>query len=769
MEKIGKKIIVESAKSRVPGLIPSSEIGYYKYNINHSAWEKLPLIDKIDITKIKNESVYGVMDGNHTYRVYSVTADGSINYIEKIATIVYSNADFNDNDKIYFSYGLNANNGNWNKYPCDINIAKINDDEYISLLALSENTNFPLTYIDGKRSLLRYRNMMDVYYWLKNFYKDLKIYRLCKRNNIKYWSLTDNINYDNLDIESIHEELPDVNDNVYEIDSLIGINSEAKQYYDYFVMEDNNIFFSDRLDIKFYEFVKKSIGMLTIPLNIEGNIVPNFLFYSEISEWYEWLNENKNTDDCCIRLEYIEKGGNDMLDFLSDKLDLVDITLKFFENLIVIPYISFSISLKDSIDDIGEYSLYSNEWVAGKKYYVGDTVIYLSTDNIYGESYILRYGDQYELLKLPPSLYSEISNNTFYSIRNYTENDAYIISSKKNFMEDGSGKRIVYYLNNEYYLPLAFYCGYYDKLNRDTYFDEIDQNGNLCHWVLNASDNDINRLNIDGYNDKWKPSEIVLSAITESKLQSLKRYKKSYDDDGNELPGVIVYSNNGIINEYLELEFQSGVAFNIVELKDETDEVTYYYGDIIESIEYSDSLDNEFTAEKNNETKYIKFIYYIGSRLEQNNDKWIVCPNTGVKYTEIYQLYVNVMLSDVKIDGRTYNLLYDLIDFTSKTMTIYSEDLDFAPKKTIISNIEFTSNQMFGKNVINDSFNIINSPIFKEEYKMGITYPVKTTNEVYVDRGINAAFERHLILGEINTYQDMVNYRNDYFNLNESL
>ena len=64
-----------------------------------------------------------------------------------------------------------------------------------------------------------------------------------------------------------------------------------------------------------------------------------------------------------------------------------------------------------------------------------------------------------------------------------------------------------------------------------------------------------------------------------------------------------------------------------------------------------------------------------------------------------------------------------------------------------------------------DSENTINAPVFKEEYLLGISSAFESEVDVTIDRGNAAAFEKHFKLGECNTYEDLENYGNNYFNL----
>ena len=68
-----------------------------------------------------------------------------------------------------------------------------------------------------------------------------------------------------------------------------------------------------------------------------------------------------------------------------------------------------------------------------------------------------------------------------------------------------------------------------------------------------------------------------------------------------------------------------------------------------------------------------------------------------------------------------------------------------------------------------DTYNSINvSPVFKEEYKMGIATNEKVDADIYIDRGINAAFEKHLKLGEVTSLEALTQLGNGYFKIMDS-
>jgi hypothetical protein len=56
----------------------------------------------------------------------------------------------------------------------------------------------------------------------------------------------------------------------------------------------------------------------------------------------------------------------------------------------------------------------------------------------------------------------------------------------------------------------------------------------------------------------------------------------------------------------------------------------------------------------------------------------------------------------------------------------------------------------------------------KEEAKMGLVFPPKVNNELFIERMSVAVFERHSRLAEIKSLEGLVEYRNGYYNIVEN-
>ena len=61
--------------------------------------------------------------------------------------------------------------------------------------------------------------------------------------------------------------------------------------------------------------------------------------------------------------------------------------------------------------------------------------------------------------------------------------------------------------------------------------------------------------------------------------------------------------------------------------------------------------------------------------------------------------------------------------------------------------------------------NTIIEPSIRQEYKFGISSLQSVDSDIYIDRGINAAFEKHLKLGEVSNMEDLTQYSNGFFKI----
>jgi len=76
---------------------------------------------------------------------------------------------------------------------------------------------------------------------------------------------------------------------------------------------------------------------------------------------------------------------------------------------------------------------------------------------------------------------------------------------------------------------------------------------------------------------------------------------------------------------------------------------------------------------------------------------------------------------------------------------------------------EFTHPTTFNTNL--SGYDFQKYFVIKEEAKMGLVFPPKVNNELFIERMSLAVFERHSRLSEIQTLEGLINYRNGYYNI----
>jgi hypothetical protein len=66
-----------------------------------------------------------------------------------------------------------------------------------------------------------------------------------------------------------------------------------------------------------------------------------------------------------------------------------------------------------------------------------------------------------------------------------------------------------------------------------------------------------------------------------------------------------------------------------------------------------------------------------------------------------------------------------------------------------------------------NSTNTSYSALTKEEYLFGIISPPEVKSDVFIDRGVTSVLDKHLMLGEIRTLDELVKYGNGLYNINK--
>ena len=574
----------------------------------------------------------------------------------------------------------------------------------------------------------------------------------------------------------------------------------------------------------FVSFIEKAIGKVSIPETITGDYVPETMYMTEMQDWIDKMEPlssvcdctldgfSNDPEKCCDCSMYCASGGTAMLEFLKEQVQQIraisdeyygyalDDEGKFHGGP------SMNILLTDENEYFGYMEPYSEEFVPGKRYHVGEVVFYE------GVSWILWMG----------------SGGTNFTLNNYFDEN-------RDKEEEG-----------------FFYYGHYDPVSCKIVFDSNEN----VHWRRNVvnqkelaeygltesamrayykandesfPDNSFYVTERDSYDDSVKDNiaDMVLTGQTESKLQSLRRVSRLVDSRGN------VSAPDSSSNEDWCCLYQVGLVTNIVTWTDDNGNIAYYdtwdssdSGNIhVTSDEPNEVLDNVDGAAENDEDKgykykllafgdvidkieivdnyHIRFTYHIGAHLiGEVLDGTGNVTNTVVETSRIEPTYYRFNHFSIDPDhlGSTYEDTYTFEagtivqagDDTTNANGVY--DLSKVPMDNVYQDAETGDNvQIEGvfsttyaktvvyseyglngmlRNIPSANFNlkrtepdyVLTKPLVWD-YFMGITDRPRVDTEVVLDRGLNAAYERHLKLGEIRTMQDLEEYGNGFFNI----
>ena len=401
------------------------------------------------------------------------------------------------------------------------------------------------------------------------------------------------------------------------------------------------------------------------------------------------------------------------------------------------PYIDLPIAITESIKSVGDLLSDEELWKPNKKYYIGDIVRYD------GEYYILERGVSADTFEVTGELYKIVDDdfNNGKTVYNF------ITQIPSNLDHLPKNKLSVLYDNNtvrNYKIVSVYYKGHYDEENKITNFDGV----NPSHWEKIKPEKSQNA----------KEDDILIV----SRLDNFTSVRKTYDNENNELPFNIIskkinnetvyqvalpytfgYTNYAVKNNGICVDYFNQVEF-LKDLTDEEPETITYNGSEINII-IDGLLDGNFT--------YIRFTYYIGCEVVYDQT---VDTETGIKYIETRPITLST--TTIKY-GTTKNENQEIVDEVREFN--YFEISDISEESKYCNPSKACAKVIYNRNVIDT----LPLHVFSNDKLFGTTMIDYKQDEVNITRGSYGAFERHNILGEINSMEDLQNYRNNYFKL----
>lgn len=166
----------------------------------------------------------------------------------------------------------------------------------------------------------------------------------------------------------------------------------------------------------------------------------------------------------------------------------------------------------------------------------------------------------------------------------------------------------------------------------------------------------------------------------------------------------------------------------------------------------------EYNITYTGETKINNFARY-GKTV---NDEDLYNPIWNSGFTHIINVRDNILMQLTnerkKVNGLSKQNLYDYKMYLSDNpnSSINYEDINNTKSKITYKSGGLTSNNSVGTSKV------------KLEYLIGVVDTPKINADIFIDRGNNSSFDRHLRLGDIKSINDLHRYGNGYFNIKET-
>lgn len=305
----------------------------------------------------------------------------------------------------------------------------------------------------------------------------------------------------------------------------------------------------------------------------------------------------------------------------------------------------------------------------------------------------------------------------------------------------------------------------------------------------------------------------VIRGITSSKLLGLRSFNVMTDDNGNMIealnttPTKDTYNYQPLEGSELEPLYQVGnvaciSAFSlsyedyennkkknepspIRHVGDIISSMTFYYADangdkildtvkkvggaiksslnaIQESTKKATEYKNNYPMEVVSDNVYCEIVYNIGATIVYDKAKasYSIDGDSGVTYTEIVEFEKVKTEYYLGNDSHSYPIyVYKLRQGDNPTASFT------APINVFDSSLTTTYSSIDGM----DDYNGLDAyPTFQDAYNIGISSLPIVDSDVNIDRGNNAAFEKHLKIGEVTSLEALENYTNGYFKMMEN-
>ena len=183
---------------------------------------------------------------------------------------------------------------------------------------------------------------------------------------------------------------------------------------------------------------------------------------------------------------------------------------------------------------------------------------------------------------------------------------------------------------------------------------------------------------------------------------------------------------------------------------------------IQESTKKATDYKNDYPMEVISDNVYCEIVYNIGATIAYDKTKasYYIDGDSGITYTEIVEFEKVKTEYYLGNDSHSYPIyVYKLRQGDNPTASFT------APINVFDSGLTTTYSSIDGM----DDYNGLDAyPTFQDAYNIGISSLPIVDSDVNIDRGNNAAFEKHLKIGEVTSLEALENYTNGYFKMMEN-
>lgn len=523
--------------------------------------------------------------------------------------------------------------------------------------------------------------------------------------------------------------------------------------------------------------VNKIIGKIITPSNCIGAHVPYFMYVTDIPDYITFMDQllSDTTKNCCYKERYEEYGGTIFHDFLKE-MNARD--WQIYQNPIgTRPTLDIPLLLTSKIVDLGQFQTYNVD-----EYIVENEESNITKNNKLNNSNKvcsfcgMEFTDEYN------------HDNCHSTMVKCTAESKLNTLKKKRVSTDDNGAVLPGIYNPQTKeLDLQYKVGYIKNIQivNDNFYGDV-----IVDTIESCDIKEVTELQYETIKSMCKTNE-VKEGDTENPIDNISsklikdvieygNYDMTFDDVKNfilvnsserlsSLRGALGYI---LKNEYPNIysckqgyEFIYNTIFSVEKyVVDENNTL------IVEKVPsaltqtVSGHMYISFTEPK------IEFTYVLGGKLQNNNgaltlnetspfplqqedyESW---EGSGIWYRESYPVN-KLCCEEFLIDGIKQTFIFDKIDFESQMKTYSYPGIDFKRKNYILCrNVRYKS----------DTYHTYSTtdPIFRDGKTLGVSIPIKEKYDVTVDRGKATAFEKHLQLSEIKSWQDLENYRNGMF------